>query len=388
MTSRCVVIIAGALYDSPLWTNRQHIASRLAARGWKVLYVEPRWLLWRQLVGQFPGTRGRIRWLLRHIVPWRAAPNLWVLSQNNLMPWSRIWPIMGALNHRLWNAWHVRYWAKRLLGEAPVVLIYDTEAAEYLDDFPSARVVYDCVDDHAAQAGQNAILVAAEEARIVERAAAVAVTTELLREKFTRLCVPVHLVPNAADVASFSAPPSGEPSDIKPIPHPRIGTVGALDSYKVDVALLSVVATRHPEWHFVLVGPVNYSGTDASVVQLRKFSNMHFLGSKLAQEVPAYVHAFDVAMIPYRESSYNRSSFPLKFWEFMAAGKPVVASGLPSLAAYQHLASLPRTSEEFSVAIQHALAHGAVGRAARIAEAQKHDWSTRVSAIEQLLVTS
>ncbi|MDP3685677.1 MAG: hypothetical protein Q8R32_02500, partial [bacterium] len=209
-----VIIFAGALYDAPLWTNRQHIATRLADRGWRVLYVEPRLFIWRQLFGRFHGTRGRWRWLLRQIAPQRARPNLWVQAQANLIPGSRRMPAIGWLNHVLWNGWHVRLHAWELGFQNPALLIYDTEAAEFLDDFPRSRVVYDCVDDHRAQAGvsRSAALVAREESALASRADAITVTTQPLFKRFSKVHQNVHLVPNAADVAAFSPAFAGSPA--------------------------------------------------------------------------------------------------------------------------------------------------------------------------------
>lgn len=387
--SRDVIVFAGALYDAPLWTNRQHVATRLADRGWRVLYVEPRLFLFRQLVERFTGTGGRWRWLLRQIAPQQVRPNLWVQAQGNLIPGSRRFPVVGWLNHILWNGWHVRLHAWELGFRNPVLLLYDTEAAEFLDDFPDARVVYDCVDDHRAQAGVDraAARVAREEEEIARRADAIAATTEPLRERFSTLNRRAHLVPNAADVQAFVRP-RPEPPDMRDIPHPRIGTCGALDAYKLDVDLLSAVARAHPDWHFVMVGPVDVAGLGGRTVDgLRALPNIHFLGAKLHREIPAYVHAFDVAMIPYRESAYNRASFPLKFWEFMAAGKPVVATGLPSLDPYRHLTSLS-SPDAFAASIAVALARDPHGARARIEEAKRHFWSARVDALEQLLLGS
>ncbi len=397
MTTRDVIVFAGALYDQALWTNRQHIATRLAGRGWRVLSVEPRLLLWTQLLPQrwswARRTQGGVgRWLLRQAVPWRAADGLWVVGQTNVLPWSRTFRVVAWLNHVLWNGWRVRLHARRLGFRQPVLLLYDTEAAEFLDDFPSARVVYDCVDDHRVQAGvdRHAALVAREEEAIARRADAIAVTTEPLRERFARLGRHVRLVPNAADVRAFhpkKVPGTfSEPADVSQIPHPRIGTCGALDAYKLDVDLLRAVAREHPDWHFVLIGPVDVAGQGRVAVHgLRELLNIHLLGPKPRADIPAYVHAFDVAIIPYRENAYNRASFPLKFWEFLAAGKPVVASGLPSLEPYGHLVALARTPEAFAGAIDAALADPDRGRGARMDEARQHSWERRVDAIAKWL---
>ncbi len=398
--AREVILFAGALYDDPLWTNRQHIASRLAERGWRVLYVEPRLFAPRMLLGAFRGTRGRFPWARRLLAPWRVMANLAVLAQANVLPWSREVSWVSRLNHAL-NVGVVRTWAFLLGFQRPVLFLYDTEAAQFLSAFLDSRVVYDCVDDHRAQAGvgdRNPRRVEEEERAIVARADAIAVTTPSLHERFSRLHGSVHLVPNAADVGSFaqaSRAPGTEPKDLASIPHPRLGVVGALESYKMDVPLLADVARRKPHWHVVLIGPVETikrrgKGTvngEQGVETLRRFPNVHFLGVKPREAVPSYVQAFDVAMIPYRESPYNRSSFPVKFWEVMASGRPVVATGLPSLAPYGHLAELPKNASEFMVAVERALSLDTPEkRVLRQQEAERHDWRVRVTALEALLL--
>lgn len=391
MTTKNVIIFAGALYDAPLWTNRQHIATRLAERGWRVLYVEPRLWLGRMAL-RFHGTQGVLRWVVRATYPftWRVAPNLWVVAQTNVLPGARRWPWIGTLNHRGWNAGAIRRHARRLRFHDPALLIYDTEAAEFLDDFPRSRVVYDCVDDHRSQAGvkRNQSLVDREEAALVARAATISVTTQPLYQRFSKVHDDVRLVPSAADVEAFLRPSEDEPADLMTIPHPRIGTVGALDAYKLDVPLLAVVAERHPEWNFVLVGPRGYAGVmeRAEVDALHALPNIYFLGPKPRAAVPAYVHGFDVTIIPYRANAYNTASFPLKFWEFMASGKPVVVSGLPALEHYRALAPVVTTPDECTAAVQAALHDPTRGQAARVTEAKRHHWTARVEAIERLLV--
>lgn len=382
-----VIIFSGALFDSPLWTNRQNVATRLAKRGWKVLYVEPRLFLPKMMFGKFPGTKGRLKWFWRSHAPWKVSENLWVVSQFNMIPKSREYKWVSTINHSLNN--FVVHLISYLLGfENPAILIYDTEAEQYLKEFPNSRIVYDCVDDHKAQAGvdRNPRRVEEEEAEIVDEADAVSVTSENLYFRFKAIHKNTFLVPNAGDVGRFIDWNGDEPADLKNIPHPRIGTVGAIDTYKIDVAMLERAATFHPEWHFILVGPKNYVGKemDFGIKKLEALSNVHFLSAKPAEEVPCYVKNFDVAVIPYRESEYNKSSFPLKFWEFIASGTPVVATGLPSLEPFKNLFEhvLP---EDFEKGIESALNDTPEKKMTRIEESKKHSWDSRVDELEKIL---
>jgi hypothetical protein len=127
----------------------------------------------------------------------------------------------------------------------------------------------------------------------------------------------VHLVLNAGDVDMFSQKTSGS---VLKIAHPILGTVGALDGYKVDFELLETVARRKPEWHVVLVGEPVVDKDRQAIQNLTRLTNVHWLGPVRREHVPALVHQFDICLIPYRANQYNAASFPLKFWEFMATG--------------------------------------------------------------------
>lgn len=386
---REVIIFSGALYDSPLWTNRQHIALRLAERGWRVLYVEPRLFLPRMLLGKFIGTEGRLKWFRRIWMPWKVNKNLTVAAQFNLIPKSREHAWISTFNHFI-NKWLVKLHSYLLGFDNPSVLIYDTEAAQYLDDFSNSNIVYDCVDDHRAQAGvnRNPRRVEQEELELGKKADAISVTTEPLKERFEKINRNVVLNPNAADVYRFINFVGDEPVDISGIPHPRIGTVGALDDYKINAEIINFAAKNNPDWHFILVGPVDFIGShdqESGIGALKKFKNVHFLGQKKYEQVPAYVHSMDVSVIPYRKSAYNNASFPLKFWEFIASGKPVVVSGLPALVSYAGLIEFAENGEEFEKAIERSLKISEAQRDELITEAKKHDWRKRVDVIEGIL---
>lgn len=379
------VCFSGAFYDAPTWTNRQHIMSRLAKRH-PVLYVEPRIWIVRYILDHWRKPVYVWRFLKR-VLWWETInPNLFIKAQWNLIPGSREYRFVGRLNHRL-NRWNVRL-AARLLGFNPpgVVWLYDTEGAEYLDVWPQAQVVYDCVDDHAVQAGpdRNAERVREEEQAILKRAALVTVTSRRLYEQKKPFNSNVHLVEQGADVELFTQPARVSPFDLAQ-GRPLIGSVGALDSYKFDFDLIDQTARAHPEWHFVFVGqPVVERGSEA-LGRVSELPNVTVIGAVAREEVPVWVHGFDVCIIPYRANDYNRSSFPLKFWEFMASGKPIVVSGLPELKHYAELIGYAESAKQFDEEIKKALLSPEVGKQKRISLAQEHSWEKRVGRLEELL---
>lgn len=380
---RSFMCLAGAFYDAPTWTNRQHVMSRLAQQ-YPVFYVEPRVWIVRYLLDHWRAPR-KIIGLIKRIIGWqKAAGELYVKAQWNLIPGSREYNWIARCNHWL-NRWNVILTAKLLGFGGSVVWLYDTEGAEYLNAFPNATIVYDCVDDHAVQAGpdRNSERVRAEERAILRRANVVTVTSRHLYNQKKLLHGNVHLVEQAADVKLFSSP--GTASLRLASRGKIIGSVGTLDSYKYDFDLIEAVARSRPEWHMVFVGEPAVERRQAALTRIESLPNVTLIGIVPRHLVPTYVHQFDVCMIPYSANDYNRSSFPLKFWEFMATGKPIVVSGLPELAEYQDLIGYATNAADFVQAIQKALAAPAPGRDRRMALAQEHSWEKRVAALLRLL---
>lgn len=367
-----IICFAGAAYNLPAWTNRQHMMWRISQR-YPVLYVEPRVWIVRSL--------RRISFWRNWLWFGRAARQLYLKAQWNLIPGSREVKAIAWFNHYL-NRWWLKIWAGWLgfNGERLVLWLYDTEAAEYLSAWPQATVVYDCVDDHGAQAGvdRNPRRVREEEKAILRRARLVFTTSQHLFEQKRFAHNNVHLLLNAGDVPAFLKVETTAPV-LAAVPKPVIGTVGALDGYKIDFELLLNLAQRRPDWHFVLVGEPALDRDNQLLVRLAERSNVHLLGAVDHRRVPQYVYGFDVCMIPYRSNAYNAASFPLKFWEFMATGKPVVVAGVPELKAYRPLVKYVETADEFEQAVAEALRRGDNGAAKRRDLAQAHTWEMRAA---------
>lgn len=385
-----IICFAGAKYDLPYWTNRQHIMSRVSKEH-PVLYVEPRIWIVRAIMKEWRNPRKLFQFFWRLIVWEHASDSLVVISQWNLIPGSRESRVISLINHYL-NSWWVLLRA-RLLGFAPsksIMWVYDTEAAEYLRSFKRSKVVYDCVDDHAAQAGvdRNPARVEDEEKRILARADLVTVTSrrlfELKRDKAKR----IELVLNAGDVKLFQLGQHvclDHHDPLVDIERPIVGSVGALDDYKIDSELIIEVAQAHPDWQFVFLGERVVDSTNEHIDKLQTFSNIHFTGAVNRKTAPCYVKSFDVCMIPYKESRYNEASFPLKFWEFMATGKPVVVSGLPELSEYRDLIGYASSPSEFASMVEQSLKSPDLHANERIELARKHSWEKRASRLLELL---
>ncbi|HEY7421589.1 MAG TPA: glycosyltransferase [Gaiellaceae bacterium] len=277
----------------------------------------------------------------------------------------------------------------RRLRQPVVLWIYDPRAAALVGECGEAFAVYDCVDDYAEQtttAGKRA-LVAASDRLAAERSRLVFATSRTLYERQRRVNAATHLVPNVGDYEHFSpaADRGVAAPELAALPRPVVGFAGNFVPSKVDVALLQAVAAERPDWTVVLVGPSD-PAVAADLARLAALPNVHQLGPKPYGELPRYVAAFDVALIPYVANDYTRSCFPLKLYEYLAAGKPVVAAGLPELCGMEPDVVVADEPRRFVDAVAQALRDDDdAGRSRRLELARRNTWEGRTERLLQLV---
>jgi len=190
-------------------------------------------------------------------------------------------------------------------------------------------------------------------------------------------------IPNGVDYAAFSTL-QPEPADLADIPRPRMGYVGVI-KVQLDLALLVGLATRRPEWSFVLVGPVgNMGGKKPLLEQLQRLPNVHLLGNKPVEQLPGYCQHFDVCMMCYEVSDYTNYIYPLKMHEYLASGRPVVSAPIEAVRPFSDVLETASGVDEWEDALLDALrpernTDDAV--LARQARAKAHDWDLLVERI-------
>jgi uncharacterized SAM-binding protein YcdF (DUF218 family) len=168
-----------------------------------------------------------------------------------------------------------------------------------------------------------------------------------------------------------------EPADIAAIPRPRFGYIGGLHRW-VDLELLREAALKRPDYHFVLIGPEQ---SDMSL--LRDLPNVHMLGKRPHDALPAYLGSFDAGLIPYRLAEYTTSVYPAKLNEYFAMGIPVISTALEEVLAYDRthngVVAIAKNAEEFIACMDESLRAPADSRAARIAAARRNGWAERLT---------
>lgn len=421
-----------------LWQDKPQIARRLAQLA-PVLYVSEEPYL-RPLLHALRG--GRLR--LADLHPSLLAPladNLYAFHWSPLAPVTGV-PLLGSLTAVL-RQWRLQSALRRLqagdrlpaIGDQPpaadgrspftvhrspaaghrppILWLFRPGMQGWIDRLRPSLVVYHVVDEYSAypnltpeQAAQQRAL----DRRLTARADLVFCTAQSLAEARRPLNPNTHYLPNAVDYQAFQAAlaasstlpiyqsPNPQSPNL-PATHPLLGYLGGLNA-KVDLVLLAEVARRRPDWTLALVGPLGYGLDESALAQLRSLPNVHLVGPVPPEQVPAVIAACDVGLIPYRLTEQTRHVNPLKVYEYLAVGKPVVGTALPELA---HLGDLVHIAagrwpepdqpagetnvESFVAAVEAALAEAddPARAARRQAFAAANTWDHRVARMTALI---
>lgn len=390
-----IVCLSSQNWSDPLWTNKQHIMSRLA-REHRVLHVDfspfPLMRLARHKLTAKPALlRHPLELLLRPLVSENAGVSvLDFYAPRRLLAFPHGNPL------RVWGNFDLRVWqlqrylrAESLLS--PIVWVYHPGFGAEVMRLPHKLVVYDCVDEYRAFPefrGRGSWV--AERERQLCRGADLVFTTSRALYDAKRPLNPsaTHLVHNVGDAEHFKTALLAEtrvPDEIRDLPKPIIGFVGAVSDYKLNADWVLHLAQTRPEWSIVLVGPTGVADPGTDTRKLDKQPNVHLLGKRDYGVLPGYLKGFDVAVIPYRLNDYTRAVFPIKFFEFLASGTPVVISRLPALEEFYDVVGVAGDAEGFVRECDHALRDSPAAKSRRVALAEQHSWPARIGRLMSLI---
>jgi glycosyltransferase involved in cell wall biosynthesis len=374
------IVYGSALWHAPTKVNCHFVAERLA-REVPVVFVEsvgarmPRSHEW-QRVG---------RRLLRSFRPVRRVDErLWVYSPLPL-------PAFGQRSLKTNSAWvgcQVRAMLAVRGWRPQVSWIFHPMGWGVARSRRTLGRVYYCVDDYSANPGVNGDAVRRLETELAALCDVTLATGDPLATRLRQHGRDVRIVPNVADTALFTADHSRASHPVlhglDRLPHPRLGYIGNLASYKIDLELVGNLASSRPDWAIVLVGPRSMGDVRENLARAAFPSNVHVFDAVPHALTPAVIDRFDVCLLPAAEHPVMRSSFPLKFFEYLLRGRPVVGRPLPALEPYRHWYYPAASRDEFVRAVERALRSGCSRNAIREKIAKRFGWDERARLLVSL----
>lgn len=324
-----------------IWQRPQHLAIELS-KYFRILYVDP-------VAYSFPGAiRNHIfgdhsrnfRPLYREI-----NNNLLVYTPKPMIPCSEDFWFINEADHKfLWDS--LLKLLSKIFFADPILYINSPFQLPILKRFPNSIACYDCMDQYEGfykPMSRRRRLVLQKEEALLSQIRVIFATSENLERRFSEQNKNVHLIRNGVSklFLDYGREPSSQPNDFPSGRGPIVGYVGAISNW-FDIKVIQILAEKHPDWRFVLIGPVNIN-----VGSLKNIKNVHFLGVKEYSLLPSYVNQFDIAIMPFKLNELTKAVNPIKVYEYFALGKMVVATRLPELEKFSDACSLADSSSDF-----------------------------------------
>jgi glycosyltransferase involved in cell wall biosynthesis len=333
--------------------SKKHIALRLAKKN-RVLWVN-------STGNRNPTASVRdFRRVLKKL--WQYCRGCRLVEKNIYVFSPLVIPFHGSRTARWINrwvlTWSLRQACRKLRFHKPITWTFVPSSGDVAGSLGERLVVYHCVDEYSQFTGTDKTAILEMERRLIEKSDLVIVSSSRLYETKRRYNPNTYLVTHGVDVAHFRKaclPLTAAPEDCPELRHPVIGFFGLIADW-VDLEIIRYLAASRPEWSFLLIGEAH---TDISV--LRGMHNVHLLGRRNYQSLPAYCKVFDVAVLPFVVNDLTVAANPLKLREYLAAGLPVVATPLPEVVKLNGLVRTARTQEEFLDQIEAFLNEGKRG---------------------------
>lgn len=376
-----IICISSVDWD-PIWTRKQQVMSRLPKTN-KILYVEPP----ITLLSPFKDSAAWSKWSAWFKGIRKLNENIYLYSPPITLPFGNKYRFINRLN---------QWWISVFLGKAiskldlsnPILWTYMPNTADLVDVMGHRKLlIYDCVDEHSEYTGIiDKSVMTSMEIDLMGKCDIVFVTAEGLYRTKKDYAQTIYFLPNAANIQHFMKaqdPDTPVPDDIASIPGPIVGFVGVIQDW-IDLDLIKEIAAAHPEWSVVMVGPV---GVGIDVSALKSLPNIYFLGRKDLSDLPGYIKAFNVCINPFKINELTDKVSPLKFYEYLASGKPIVSVNMPGVNNFSDVVEIADNTAEFISGLEKSINEDSPQKLqARLQRARENSWENRVEFMEARLL--
>jgi glycosyltransferase involved in cell wall biosynthesis len=268
-----------------------------------------------------------------------------------------------------------------------ITWINDHGACKALPMPGSRATIYDITDDWTkfARSEKERQINVALDAKALELADHVIVCSQQLFADKNGRCKKLSLIPNGVDCDRYDPATLAKlepPEELRSLRKPIVGYTGTLHSERLDLNLLDAIAKQMPDVSFLFVGPIVVP--PESIAKLKQ--RAHLVGPKPYSRLPEYIGTFDACMTPHLVDEFTESLDPLKLYEYMSTGKPIVSTPCAGFRDVEDMISIASTADDFCQAIKRELQEPNGERSRRRVEwARQHSWRSRVDEIERVL---
>ncbi len=367
-----------------VWGSRQQIMLRFAQRGHRVFFFErpvgPEHLM------RYPTMREN------KLHRWREGPRqiderLWIISLPLLLPGRYFSHLINSINQYVVLSWTKRF-LKQMAIDDPILWLYKPEFGKLIGQYNEIISVYHCIDEFTVGTkGHKKRVIQSLEEQLLQRVDLVfANSTKTYQNKLQKK-PNTYQIPSAADISHFaqSMNPDLVPhSKIEHLSHPIAGFIGNITK-RIDIDLLTETAITLKHWQFVLIGQVYTQRKN--IRHLQKLPNVTFLGQVPFIDLPSLAKCVDVFLLPYIDGEHSLFRSPLKLYEYLATGRPIVSTPHPEVYEFKELILIGASKNEFTQQILNSQQDTEALKAQRLSFAKQNSWDHRVDQMEAIITS-
>lgn len=355
------------------WQRPQHFCVKFAEDGHRVFYFSLDTIPINKENVEYAEIADRIA-----IIPLR--PNVWSVK---ICSFQTLNAYRSTITHPLdlqYLKWSIQAVKERFQIRQQLSILDLAFWYPLMSQIDNNQLIYDCMDDHSGFSNIIPELLEME-SELMKNADAVITSSQLLYEKVQKANPNTLLLRNAAQFEHFSQAPEQLADEIQRLSKPVIGYIGAIADW-FDVKLINELVRRNKNWTFLLVGHHYEELTDPFAAA----ENLILVGEKPYHELPKYLHGFDVCLIPFQNTPLTNATNPVKAYEYLSAGKPVVSVRLPETELIKDYIGIVESVEEFEQAIRKALKEN---REDKIIQRQtfalQNTWDVRYADLQKII---
>lgn len=321
----------------------------------------------------------------------KILPQLFVFTPLLLLPYHPRLPIptwvkkiLNKINNPL-IYFQVKKRLKNLGISNPILWLSMLHPVELIDIFKPRLTCVLCYDEVSSSpifTKSQQMLIKEFEEKLLKRANIVFTTSKRLYNNKIKINPKTYLIPNAVEKEFVDRVNMAMPDPLEKIKAPRIGYIGKIN-IRLDLELIYNTAQNRPDWNWIFIGPIEHGAGK----RLKKIKNVHLLGKMGHFEIAKYLKHFDVLTIPFKINEYTKNMNPLKLYQYLASGKPIVSTNLPEITEFNNAyPGLVYTGSDFIKSIEEGLKENDAGlRKKRLDAAYDNTWDKRAQLISEII---